>query len=174
MTSAQTGLRPYPAYKDSALSWLGTIPAHWDERRAKYFLREVDERSTTGTETLRSLRQQLGLVPHVDVSEKPITSAQLIGYKRTEPGDIVMNRMQAGNGMFARTPILGLVSPDYAVLRPTDTFKVEYYIELFKTPLFRAIFRAESKGLGTGTSGFLRLYTDRFGQVSMPMPPVSE
>ena len=28
-----TDLRPYPEYKESALPWLGQIPAHWDVRR---------------------------------------------------------------------------------------------------------------------------------------------
>ncbi len=24
------GLKPYPAYKDSGVPWLGGVPAHWD------------------------------------------------------------------------------------------------------------------------------------------------
>jgi type I restriction enzyme, S subunit len=28
--------QPYPAYKDSAVEWLGQIPAHWDVRRLKF------------------------------------------------------------------------------------------------------------------------------------------
>ena len=29
------GLNPYPAYKDSGVSWLGEVPAHWEIRRLK-------------------------------------------------------------------------------------------------------------------------------------------
>ena len=29
--------RPYPAYKDSGIEWLGDIPAHWDVKRLKEF-----------------------------------------------------------------------------------------------------------------------------------------
>jgi type I restriction enzyme S subunit len=43
-------LKPYPEYKDSGLPWLGEVPVHWVERRAKYFFREVDERSESGNE----------------------------------------------------------------------------------------------------------------------------
>jgi type I restriction enzyme S subunit len=34
---AAAGLRfkPYPAYKDSGVEWLGEIPAHWEVRRLK-------------------------------------------------------------------------------------------------------------------------------------------
>ena len=28
--------RPYPAYKDSGVEWLGEIPAHWEVKRLKY------------------------------------------------------------------------------------------------------------------------------------------
>jgi type I restriction enzyme S subunit len=27
--------RPYPAYKDSGVPWLGKIPAHWEVKRLK-------------------------------------------------------------------------------------------------------------------------------------------
>ena len=36
------------------------------------------------------------------------------------------------------------------------------------------VFRAESRGLGTGEAGFLRLYTDRFGSIAAPIPPIEE
>jgi type I restriction enzyme S subunit len=38
----------------------------------------------------------------------------------------------------------------------------------------RGLFRSESKGLGTGTSGFLRLYSDRFTALEIPLPPRPE
>jgi type I restriction enzyme S subunit len=38
----------------------------------------------------------------------------------------------------------------------------------------RGLFRSESKGLGTGTSGFLRLYSDRFVALEIPLPPRPE
>jgi len=36
---AQKRLRPYPAYKDSGVEWLGKIPAGWEVLRADAFLR---------------------------------------------------------------------------------------------------------------------------------------
>ena len=27
--------KPYPAYKDSGVEWLGEIPAHWEVKRLK-------------------------------------------------------------------------------------------------------------------------------------------
>ena len=38
--------KQYFAYKPSGIPWLGGVPDHWEVRRAKFFYREVDERST--------------------------------------------------------------------------------------------------------------------------------
>jgi type I restriction enzyme, S subunit len=85
-----------------------------------------------------------------------------------------MNRMRAAIGMFGIANRHGLVSPDYAVLEPIEPLAPEYYSRLFKTPSAKAVFRIESKGLGTGSSGFMRLYTDRFGMIKLPAPPIEE
>src|SRR5690625_2944512 len=31
-----TELKPYPAYKDSGVEWIGEIPTHWDTAKLKY------------------------------------------------------------------------------------------------------------------------------------------
>jgi len=168
------GVQGQVRFKPSGLDWLGEIPEHWQIRRAKYLFREVDDRSTTGTEELLSLRMYQGLVPHREVSTTPISNEALVGFKKIEPGQMVMNRMRAAIGMFgvARQP--GLVSPDYAVFEAEKTINIEFFVNLFKTPAARTVLRLESKGLGTGSSGFLRLYTDRFGTIKLPVPPRAE
>lgn len=49
--------KPYPAYKDSGIDWLGEIPAHWEVRRLKTIasiqLSNVDKKSLEGQETVR-------------------------------------------------------------------------------------------------------------------------
>lgn len=49
--------KPYPAYKDSGVEWLGKIPAHWEVRRLKTFtdvqLSNVDKKSVDGEEPVR-------------------------------------------------------------------------------------------------------------------------
>ena len=91
-----------------------------------------------------------------------------------EPGELIMNRMRAAAGLFGVPPKLGLVSPDYAVLRPKQEVELQYFLHLFRIPLMMSAFRLESRGLGTGESGFLRLYTERFGVLSAPLPPLAE
>ena len=160
----------HPAVRD----WLGDLPSRWDVLRSKYLFREIDDRTDTGTETLLSMRQAHGLIPHAKVSTKPVTPEELKGYKRVRTGQMVLNRMQASNGMFAVAREDGLVSPDYAVFQPLRLMEPDYFVDLFKTTIYRAKFRQESKGLGTGMSGFLRLYSDRFGAIHVPKPPEEE
>lgn len=165
---------PYPKYQTMRSRWVPRVPEHWSLLRAKNFLREIDDRTKTGEETLLSMRQHRGLVPHNDVSVKRIAPENLIGYKRALPDELVLNRMQAGNAMFFRNRLSGLVSPDYAVFRLLRDDSPEYLGYLFRSWPIRGLFRSESKGLGTGTSGFLRLYSDRFASLEIPLPPRPE
>ncbi|MCF3651774.1 restriction endonuclease subunit S [Synoicihabitans lomoniglobus] len=168
------GLHPYSENRESGLKWLGAVPCHWQINRLKTIFREVDERSTTGKESLLSLRMNSGLVDHHLMGGRPILPTALINYKRVYPRQIVMNRMRASMGLFGIPKKIGLVSPDYAVLSPLREIVLGYYLQLFKSPVLGRVFRMESRGLGTGESGFLRLYFDAFGVLGVPLPPPDE
>jgi len=169
------GLDPSTPLKPSGQEWLGEIPAHWEEPRAKGLFREVDRRTESGGETLLSLRMGKGLMPHNEVSEKLLEASDVTGFKKIEPGQMVINRMRAASGLIAVATEPGLVSPDYAVFDVVDhKLSIEYFLELFKTSLLQAVFRSSSKGLGTGEQGFLRLYTDAFLSLHFPYPPIDE
>mgnify|MGYP000892631412 CR=1 FL=1 len=168
------GLDPNVKLKPSGVEWLGDIPEHWEVKRLKYLFHEVDERSSTGTEVLLSLRMYRGLVPHNDVSEIRIDSSALVGFKCVSSGQVVMNRMRASIGMFGVALQPGLVSPDYAVFESAAEVDQNFFLHLFKTHIMGTVFRQESKGLGTGSAGFMRLYTDRFGIIKVPLPPLEE
>jgi len=168
------GLDSSVPLKASGIPWLGEIPRHWEVLRIKYLLREVDERSMTGSEPLLSMRMHHGLVPFAEHFTRPPQAATLVGFKLVHPGRFVVNRMQAGNGVIFASKLTGLVSPDYAVFEPIRNANVEFLGELFRSRTARAKFRSESKGLGTGTSGFLRLYNDRLGGIHVALPPPPE
>jgi type I restriction enzyme S subunit len=164
------GLDPNVHLKPSGVPWLGDVPENWEVVRLKHLFREVDRRSESGREVLFSLRMYRGLVPHNEVSQIPIASSALVGFKQVKPGQLVMNRMRAAIGMFGVVSQPGLVSPDYAVFEARRPVEADYFMHLFKTRVVGTVFRLESKALGTGSSGFLRLYTDRFGAIKVPLP----
>ena len=45
-----TAANAYPGYRAARMRWLPPVPEHWNEQRAKTFLRRVEERPKTGTE----------------------------------------------------------------------------------------------------------------------------
>jgi type I restriction enzyme S subunit len=161
-------LKPYPEYKDSGLAWLPSMPATWTTRRSKYLFREVDTRSTTGTETRLSMSQRHGLIPSKQVEEKRLTPETNIGAKICEPGDLVLNRLKAHLGVLAVAPARGVVSPDYTVLRPIGTTNHHYFCAVYRSPYCGQELRRRAKGI---VEGFWRLYTDDFYDIQVPVPP---
>ena len=166
-------VKPYVAMKNSGVEWLGDVPAHWEVRAIKTVLREKDHRSQDGGEPLLSLTRGRGIVSHSEVSTRPAGASDRSGYKLCNPGDLVMNRMQAWSGMFALATLRGLISPDYSVFSPRGGCEVHvaFLENLFKTPVFVDQFAKRSKGIG---SGFNRLYTPNFGAVPCVVPPPAE
>ena len=164
-------LKPYPAYKDSGVRWLGSVPDRWSLKRTKFLFREKDHRAGDEGGTLLSLTRARGLLPQAEASKRIASVEDLSNYRVCRPGDLVMNRMQAWSGMFAVSSCDGVVSPDYSVFEATVASEVKFFEHLFKTPLLVAQFALRSKGIG---SGFNRLYEDDFGDVPVPLPPLPE
>ena len=141
-------LRPYPDYKDSRLPWLGKIPAHWDELRAKYFFREVDERSATGQEEMLSVSHITGVTPRSRKNVTMFKSESNVGHKLCHPGDLVINTMWAWMAALGVAKQTGIVSPSYAVYRPirSNAFVSEYIDHLLRTkPYATEIFAVQQE-----------------------------
>jgi type I restriction enzyme S subunit len=164
------GLKPYPVMKDSGVEWLGKIPDHWEVRRPRYLLREIDERSKTGAETHLSMSQTLGLVPS-DRVQSSLTSESYVGGKLCRSNDLVLNRLKAHLGVFALATQDGVISPDYSVFRGISSSVMRYIEQTLRSPACRGDLRIRAKGI---VEGFWRLYTDDFFDIRLPVPPVSE
>ena len=163
--------QPYLAYKDSSVEWLGKVPEHWDILRSKFIFREVDERSKTGLETHLSMSQKFGLIHSSRIGEKRLLSESYIGGKVCRENDLVLNRLKAHLGVFALAPKIGVVSPDYTILRAHIEISEKYFEYVLKTPTCRGEFIKRVKGI---VVGFWRLYTNDFYDISLPVPPVEE
>ena len=158
-------------YKASGLAWVGDIPSHWQTRRNRFLFREVDSRSVHGQETHLSMSQVHGLVPSQSLGRKSLQSESYAGGKLVAESDLVLNRLKAHLGVFARAKQTGVISPDYSVFRTKSDVSVPYCELLFKTPFYVAEFRRRTKGI---VEGFWRLYTDDFYDVSALIPPRTE
>ena len=163
--------QPYPSYKDSGVEWLGEVPSHWEVRRARYIFREIDRRSPDGSEQHLSMSQSLGLVPSHLVKNRTLVSENYAGGKLCRSGDLVLNRLKAHLGVFARAQQSGVISTDYTVLRPNREAKTEYFEQVLRSPSCRGELRTRAKGI---VEGFWRLYTDDLYDIYLPLPTVDE
>ncbi|MFM6130659.1 MAG: restriction endonuclease subunit S [Sphaerospermopsis kisseleviana] len=168
------GLKPYPAMKDSGVPWLGAVPEHWGARRLKYLLRERDIRSAEGTEQLLRVSQFTGVTERkrADEGDEPDTRAEsLVGYKRVEPNDLVVNIMLAWNGSMGVSSFDGIASPAYCVYRFGVSARPWYFHNLLRSPAYKARIKAMSTGV---VESRLRLYTDDLYRLEALLPPLPE
>lgn len=167
------GLDPGVPLKDSGVGSLGKIPAHWDVRRMKGFLREVDERSESGAEELLSVSHLTGVTPR---SEKNITmfrAESYVGHKLCQPGDVVANTMWLWMGAIGVSRNTGIVSPSYAVYRRTSNSVAlpDYLDLLLRTRPYVSEYHRQSTGI---RSSRLRLYPDQFLRMKVALPDLAE
>ena len=83
--AALSKYKTYPEYKDSGIEWLGKIPRKWQFQKGKFIFEEINERSTTGLETLLSVSEYYGVKPRSEniADGDFLTRAEsLEGYKK--------------------------------------------------------------------------------------------
>ena len=166
-------LAPYPDYKDAGVSWVGSIPTHWPEKRAKYYFKEVDERSQTGDEEMLSVSHITGVTPRSQKNVTMFKAESNVGQKRCQPGDLVINTMWAWMSALGVSNHAGIVSPAYGVYRPRSNQSYDnYYLDhLLRIEGYRSEYICRSTGI---RSSRLRLYPDKFLSMPVVCPPQEE
>ncbi len=166
-------LQPYPEYKKSGLECLGSLPAHWNQLRAKCLFREVDERSETGREELLSVSHLTGVTPRSQKTVTMFLAKSNAGHKTCRPGDLVINTMWAWMGALGVARHSGIVSPAYGVYRPQTGGGIlpGYADHLLRTPAYTGEYQRRSTGVN---SSRLRLYPEQFLRIPVAVPPPEE
>ena len=167
-------LKSYGEYRPAEGEWLGEIPAHWAVRRMKYVVQETDSRSTSGKEQLLRISQYTGVTQRrtADGIDEPDTRADsLVGYKRVEPNDLVINIMLAWNGSMGVSQYSGIASPAYCVYRFRPDLHPWYFHNLLRSPVYKARIKASSTGV---VESRLRLYSNDLNRIEAMLPPPAE
>jgi len=113
------GLKPYPAYKDSGVPWLGQVPAHWEVRRTKTLLRQRVENGFVD-EPLLAATQTKGVVRKDQFENRTVLALKgLHLLKLVRIGDFVIS-LRSFQGGIEYAHEQGIISPAYTVLYPTD------------------------------------------------------
>ena len=150
------GLDPKVKLKSSGVEWLGDVPEHWERRRLKTILQPIDRRSTTGFETLLSLRRDHGVVVYAEHFARPPQSKSLVGYKLVSNDQLVVNRLQANNGLIFNSSLEGLVSPDYSIFQKKCSLEIRLLSELLSPNPPKGCSRAGGTGEERREEGAVR------------------
>ena len=167
------GLDPNVPMKDSGVEWIGQIPEHWNVIRAKYFFKEVEERSVLGNEELLSVSHLTGVTPRSEKNVSMFMAEDYSGSKVCKRHDLVMNIMWAWMGALGVSDYDGIVSPAYGVYRQkiANTFNSEYLEYLLKTTKYIEHYNRVSTGLH---SSRLRFYGHMFFNMKLGFPCLDE
>jgi type I restriction enzyme, S subunit len=140
----------------------------------KHLYRLIDERcgARSGLPLL-SVSQTRGVVPRSDLTDKEHRADSLSLYKVCTAGDIVINRMSAYQGALGISPMPGLVSPEYLVLRPYGDSDARYLTYLIKSDWFVGEMSARVRGIGSLEQGNVRtprINPDDLGSIPVTLP----
>lgn len=149
--------------------------------RFKYLVDEVDFRAGAEWERLPLLSVSIhwGVRRRDEVTDDLPRAEDLSNYKVVESGDIVVNRMRAFQGALGRSPIDGIVSPDYLVLRAAANVRSDWLAAAMRTPEFISEMAARVRGIGSAELGTVRtprINADELGEIRLdvPTPPEQE
>lgn len=166
-------LKPYPAYKDSGLSWLGNVPGAWNVLRGRNLF-EIKKRiaGELGHPVL-SVTQAGLRVKDVHSGEGQV-SQDYSKYQIVKPGEFVMNSMDLLTGGVGIADSVGVTSPDYRVfaIRDGGQCRDRYVLHVFRMLYTNRGFYAW--GQGSAQLGRWRLPRRRFNEFPFPVPPLPE
>jgi len=161
--------RPYPAYKDSGVEWLGEIPAHWEVKRLKHLaparISKLDVKPEdavyVGLEHVESWTGRLL------IENQPETVDSVVGSFKA--GDVLFGKLRPYLAKVARPDFDGVCTSEILPLRPVPECSQSYIMyELLNAPYIRWL---DSLTYGTKMP---RVSPAQVASSSVGLPPLPE
>lgn len=173
--------KPYPAYKDSGIEWLGEIPAHWDAKRLRFALAlnpVASELRGIAADTRVSFvpMEAVGEYGGLDLSVTKPLAEVVSGYTYFRNGDIVIAKItpcfENGKGAQAADLENGIAfgTTELHVLRAGQSLDQNFLFYLTISDAFRRLGEAEMYGAG-GQKRVPASYIENF---RCSLPPLIE
>jgi type I restriction enzyme S subunit len=141
--------------------------------RARFLIREIDERCGSRDFQLMSVSMTRGVVPRRELTGDEPRADDLSNYKVCRVGDIVVNRMSAYQGALGISQEDGIVSPDYIVFRPSSNVVPRWLHHVMRSSWFVSEMAARIRGIGsigTGNVRTPRVSAEEIGEIRLPVP----
>lgn len=162
-------LKPYPAYKDSGVPWLGEVPEHWKLKRTKTVLRERSQKGFPD-EPLLAATQTKGVVRKELYENRTVLALKdLHLLKLVRVNDFVISLRSFQGGIeFAHEQ--GIISPAYTILYPVEAQNHGFLAWLFKSKPYIENLSLFVTGIREGQNiDYVKL-----SRSELPLPPFSE
>ena len=165
-------LKPYRAYKDSGVEWLGAVPAHWEALKLRQVLRRRTERERPDLPLLSVVREQGVILRDTTNSGENhnYIPDDLSNYKVVRAGQFVMNKMKAWQGSYGVSFHDGIVSPAYYVFDVVG-LRGDFFHAAIRSRAYVPAFTRASDGVRIGQWD---LAEARMRDIQFLVPPASE
>lgn len=123
------GLDPNAPLRPSGVEWLGEIPAHWESRRMKFLVQNVNEQTATRqpNETYIALEHVEGWTGRVTLPSEEIAFDSQV--KRFRAGDVLFGKLRPYLAKVTRPSVPGVCVGEFLVLRVNDAALLPEYLE---------------------------------------------
>lgn len=166
-------LPKHPEYKDSGVSWLGSVPAHWAVVQSRRYFSNRNEKAVAEDKQLTA-SQKHGVIYQTDFMElegqkvmQVIVGADIL--KHAEPNDFVIS-MRSFQGGIEWCGLRGSISSAYVMLVPNGCIWSPFYRYLFKSSPYIQALQATTNLVRDGQA----LRFSNFAQVPLPLFPIEE
>jgi type I restriction enzyme S subunit len=168
--------KPYPAYKDSAVEWLGEIPAHWEVRK----VRRIIQTHKQGYYTEQAyVDDGVKLARITDIDNFGRVSFEEMPFVEVTPSDEQTFKLEEGDFLFARSGTIGRFG---IVRKPERSVFASYLIRFrfrmvepeFLRFLFASAFFKESLLSTLHGGANQNVHAENIKDQPIVLPPTSE
>jgi len=162
-------LKPYPAYKDSGVEWLGKVPEHWEVRRLKTAVDHINEQTSTKSDedlyiALEHVESWTGRLL-VSSGEAQFDSQ----VKRFRAGDVLFGKLRPYLAKVVRPKQSGVCVGEFFVLRANPVV-APHYLEV----VLRSAPAIDFVNSSTYGAKMPRADWAFVGAMLFPLPPLPE
>lgn len=143
-------LKPYPAYKDSGVPWLGKVPEHWEVKRGKWLFRyKKNINADRSNSNILSLTLR-GVVNNDPDNPEGLVPKDYASYQLFRKGDLVFKLIDLENLRTSRVGLVhedGIMSPAYVRLVPQSINNIHYFFHQYFDLYQRGIYNQLGAGV---------------------------